>query len=106
MQQSLRKICHLPGDGSQRSEINNFSIIHYLPSELQYAYRYWAQHLIQSKGCDSVLDNTLVFLEKHFLYWVEVISILGVMSEVVGAINRVLQVTQISSYKDQRNYKY
>ncbi|KAJ6058363.1 uncharacterized protein N7446_007946 [Penicillium canescens] len=33
------------------------------------------------------MDNASLFLQKHFLHWVEAMSILGLVSEVVGIIN-------------------
>jgi hypothetical protein len=98
MQRSLKKnICSLPGEGTQRQEISNHSIDQYLPPELQYSCRYWVQHLIQSRDLAGLLDDVFLFLEKHFLHWVEAMSILGVVSEVVGVIDRLQKVMQVSS---------
>lgn len=94
---SLRKnICKLPGDGTQRSEVDIHSIDHHLPPELQYACHYWAQHLIQSQNPVTELDKAFLFLEVHFLYWMEAISVLGLISEVVGVIKRLQSVIQVS----------
>jgi hypothetical protein len=95
MQHSLRKnICNLPGDGIQRSDIH--SINHYLPPELQYSCRYWAQHLVQSQDPVTELVNTFSFLKVHFLHWVEAMSLLGIISDVVGVIKGLQSVIQVS----------
>ncbi|KAH8807278.1 putative wd40 protein [Xylogone sp. PMI_703] len=81
---SLRKnICNLPGDGTERSNIDVNSINYHLPPELQYACRYWTQHLMQSQDPVTELIRAFPFLEVHFLHWVETMSILGIVSEAI-----------------------
>jgi hypothetical protein len=97
MDRSLRKnICKLPGDGTQRNEIDIHSINHHLPPELRYACRYWAQHLVQSQDPVTELVNTFSFLKVHFLHWVEAMSLLGIISDVVGVIKGLQSVIQVS----------
>jgi hypothetical protein len=97
MHRSLRKnICNLPGDGTQRSEIDIHSTNHHLPPELRYACRYWAEHLLQSQDPVTKLVKAFLFLEVHFLHWVEAMSLLGIISEVVGIIKRLQSVIQVS----------
>ncbi|KAJ5938320.1 hypothetical protein N7466_001454 [Penicillium verhagenii] len=96
--QNLRKnICGLPSDGSQRAETDRTTIDHCLPPELQYACRYWAHHLMQCRDLNAVMYNALLFLQRnflrrHFLHWVEAMSLLGLMSEVVGILNALQTV--------------
>jgi hypothetical protein len=86
--QSLRKnICQLRSDGIPRAEIDRQTIDECLPSELQYACRYWAFHLAQCIDLNNVMYKALSFLEKHFLHWVEAMCLLGLASEVVGIVN-------------------
>jgi hypothetical protein len=95
MDRSLRKnICKLPRDGTQCKEIN--SIDHYLPPELQYSCHYWTQHLIQSQHPIAMLIKAFSFLKVHFLHWVEAMSVLGIISEVVGVIKSLQSVIQVS----------
>ncbi|KAJ5746418.1 hypothetical protein N7520_011600 [Penicillium odoratum] len=89
MQKSLRRnICNLSFEGITRQEITQQTIDQYLPPELQYACRNWTQHLKKSQD-STKLDKTLRFLNQHFLQWMEVLSILGMVSEVIEAINRL-----------------
>ncbi|EEH11349.1 WD domain-containing protein [Histoplasma capsulatum G186AR] len=82
MQHKLRKnICNLPGDGTERGEVDLNSVSHRLSPELHYACRYWAQHPI------TEMVDAFSFLKLHFLHWVEAMSILGIISEVVKIIN-------------------
>lgn len=95
-----KNICNLPNEGTKRTEVDIRSVYQYLPSELQYSCRYWAQHLVQSEDPLTELDNAFPFLEKHFLHWVEAMSMLGAVSDVVGIINSLLSVIPVSSSKD------
>lgn len=99
MMGSLRRnICDLSGYNTQRRDINILSIRLYLPPELQYSCRNWAQHLIQSKDSARLLHRAFLFLEKHLLHWVEVMSILGVVFEVVEAIHILQKEIKVSSF--------
>ncbi|KAL2803394.1 putative wd40 protein [Aspergillus granulosus] len=95
MRGSLRKnICKLPGDGTRRSDIDISSVDRHLSPELRYACCYWSQHLVQGQNPASALKKAFKILKAHFLHWVEAMSILGLISEVVGAINRLQSYTQ------------
>ncbi|EFR02261.1 hypothetical protein MGYG_05262 [Nannizzia gypsea CBS 118893] len=88
MQRNLKKnICNLPNYGTQRSEIDMHSIDQYLPAELQYSCRYWVHHLAKSEDPVAGMNNAFSFLQKHFLHWLEAMGLLGIISEVVGAIS-------------------
>jgi hypothetical protein len=82
-----RNICGLQNDGTPRAEINPQTVNHYLSPELQYSCRYWAHHLVKSKDLGAVFNEAYAFLQRHFLHWMEAMSILGLISEVLGSIN-------------------
>ncbi|KAJ5933485.1 hypothetical protein N7454_005814 [Penicillium verhagenii] len=97
---TLRKnICKLSTDGTPRSNLNHATIDRHIPPEVQYGCRYWAHHLGQfltdseasprDEAADVVTD-ALEFLQKHFTHWMEAMSILGLMSEVIGMVNLLL----------------
>lgn len=103
MRHALRKnICNLPSYGTERIELDTRSICQYLPPELQYSCRYWAFHLAQCKDPLTELENAFVFLQVHFLHWVEAMSILGLVSDVVGTLNSLQSIIQVSFMKDHR----
>lgn len=62
-----------------------------LSSELQYACRYWAEHLIQSKndGFAHEYNNVWRFLETHFIHWLVSMSIFGLISEAVSVVHKL-----------------
>lgn len=99
--QSLQKdICNLGSPGTRRADIDAQQIRQCLPPELQYSCRYWIHHLKQSQASSSELEDVRLFLQKHFLHWVEAMSLLGLISEVVGmldALRTVIPVGNINS---------
>jgi hypothetical protein len=90
----LRKnICNLRNETTPRVNIDKDTLCHCLPSDLQYACRYWVHHLVQSHNPVDELAEVLPFLQSHFLHWVEAMSFLGFLSEVVGMIQRLRSLT-------------
>ncbi|KAL2861893.1 purine and uridine phosphorylase [Aspergillus pseudodeflectus] len=87
-----RNICNLPSHGTQRKDLHAELINDKLPSELQYACRYWIHHTAQSKDSILQVDDVFAFLQVHFLHWVEVMSILGFVSEVIVGITSLKSV--------------
>ena len=66
---------------------------------LEYACRSWYKHLITTQ--DHVVDVICAlysFLEQKFLFWLEVLSILGAMSDAVHALNTTVRwLTEVCS---------
>ncbi|OJJ52055.1 hypothetical protein ASPSYDRAFT_63044 [Aspergillus sydowii CBS 593.65] len=88
MQSHLQKdICNLESPGIRGADIDPQDIHQYLPPELQYSCRYWIHHLKESQDLSSEIEDVQLFLEKHFLHWVEAMSLLGLISEVVGMLD-------------------
>jgi hypothetical protein len=63
--------------GTLRSEVDKGMIMSYLSPGLQYASRYWVHQKEQSQGHVSDGDLTDIFLRKHFLHWLEAMSLVG-----------------------------
>ncbi|KAL4879454.1 hypothetical protein BJY04DRAFT_220050 [Aspergillus karnatakaensis] len=89
-----KNICDLPGDGTQRSEVDMATINESLPRALQYACHHWPYHLKHSQDHVTGMDKAIEFLEKHFLHWFEALSILGSASEILVLIDVIRSVTQ------------
>lgn len=93
-----RNICRLLSHGTLRAEIDHRIIDKVISPELRYSCRYWAHHLLRSKDINSVLHDAISFLQKHFLHWVEAMSILSLVSEILGIIDRLQLEMPVSSY--------
>jgi hypothetical protein len=63
---------------------------------VRYACRYWVHHLEQSKTNINDQSRVYNFLQKHFLHWLEALSLIGVMSEsfaLVGTLQSLILVS-------------
>jgi hypothetical protein len=81
-----RDPCNLESPGVIRSRIENQQIDKCLAPELQYACRYWVEHLEQSRNASYYQDRVHTFLRKHLLHWLESMSLMGRMTEAIGMI--------------------
>jgi hypothetical protein len=79
-----RDICDLQAPGT--TEIESSRVQQCLFPEVQYACIYWVQHI--QKSCAQLYDNDQVhqFLQKHFLHWLEALSLMRKISEGVLAL--------------------
>ncbi|EJC98165.1 WD40 repeat-like protein, partial [Fomitiporia mediterranea MF3/22] len=48
-----------------------------IPPQLEYACLFWSQHLLEAPFLHELLNELPEFLNKHLLYWLEVMSVLG-----------------------------
>jgi hypothetical protein len=104
MRGRLRKdICNLARPGTHRADIDAQHIRRSLPPELRYSCRYWMYHLKQSQILPSDLEEVQLFLEKHFLHWMEAMSLLGLISEVVGILDLLAKLISVSNIDDRRH---
>ncbi|KAI9777124.1 MAG: hypothetical protein M1839_009080 [Geoglossum umbratile] len=91
-----RDICGLHEPGAIARDVSDQKIEIFLSTALQYACRYWVQHL---KKSDSQLEDsgkTYNFLRQHLLHWFEALSLLGKISEAVLAIQVLEDMTDVS----------
>ena len=99
-------ICALKLPGSLTSEVDICTVQRCLPSEVQYACRYWVDHLQRSnvKLCDGepLHDRVHVFIKEHFLHWLEALSIIGNMPDgilMVKALDSMLTVSNPNDFE-------
>ena len=93
MNQGLeRNMCRLP-EAVANSEVDNLSgrVDHYTDHTLQYACKSWHKHLVgvrrTSPYVTTILSALRRFLEEKFLFWLETLSVLGAVREVVRALD-------------------
>jgi hypothetical protein len=80
-------MCNLDEPGTLRTQVDKCVVDKHLPAHVQYACRYWIYHIQGSKEelCDDCLAHK--FLQKHFLHWLEALSLMGNISEGITAIS-------------------
>lgn len=79
-------ICCLNDFSSLATRVSPSRLNQYLPAHVQYACRYWVDHLQRAEGDVKDDDQVHVFLKRHFLHWLEALGLLGKLSEGVHAI--------------------
>ena len=103
MNRTLEKnMCKLP-DAVANSEVEDLDkrIKQHLNPALQYACKSWHKHLVDENAVHTpTVTSTLHrFLEEKFLFWLEVLSVLGAVREAVDALEvaaRWLKVCRVS----------
>jgi len=95
-------MCELP-DTVMNSEVGDLHerIERYLDPALQYACKSWHKHLVDENTTRTPAVTSALhhFLEKKFLFWLEVLSVLGAAREAVDALEVAaswLEVCQVS----------
>ena len=92
-----RDVCGLQMPGALASEVESNTLSRCLPKHVQYACRYWVDHLQRSEIglCD---DNGRVhkFLQQYFLNWIEALSLMGKISEGVLMITALHSMLTVS----------
>lgn len=82
MAKHLKKnICNLRLPGSLTSEVDESTVKQCIPSSVQYACRYWVQHLGRSGFEPSDNDIIHAFLNSNFLNWLEAMCLMGKSSD-------------------------
>ena len=84
-----RDIYNLYALGALASKVDNSWVEQCLPADLQYACRYWVQHLQRSRA--RLFDNSQVhtFLREHLLHWLEALSLIGKSSDSVQIVTNL-----------------
>ncbi|KAF2474193.1 vegetative incompatibility protein HET-E-1, partial [Lindgomyces ingoldianus] len=82
-------VCSLLNPGALRSEMDEGIITSSLPPELQYACRYWVDHLECSQQNITDGDTTHCFLQKHLLHWFEAMSLIKETNQCVHLVGRL-----------------
>ncbi|KAJ5559876.1 hypothetical protein N7513_002275 [Penicillium frequentans] len=108
MRRCLRKdICNLGSPGIRRADIEFQQIRQHLPPDLQYSCHYWIYHFEQSRiHGDFEIGDVQLFFQKHFLHWVEAMSLLGLISEVVGMLNLLARIISGSNDSIMSEFLY
>jgi NACHT domain len=101
MSSSLRRdICNLRMPGALVSEVKSNLVERFLPVHVQYACCYWVDHLQQGKnGLCGDNGPVHIFLQKHFLHWLEALSLMKHMSRGVIMVRTLESMLTVSGYK-------
>ena len=102
MERKLEKnMCKLP-DSVANSDVGDLGerVEQYIAPALQYACRSWYTHLFDrqtpSVNTSEVTSALLQFLETKFLFWLEVLSVLGAVGNAVEALQATVGWVKVS----------
>jgi hypothetical protein len=90
-------ICGLSRPGVLRGEIDEQAIATSLLPDVQYACRYWVDHLKQSGQSIVDGDTTHLFLQKHLLHWLEAMSLMRESSRCVDLLDSLQALASVRS---------
>jgi hypothetical protein len=90
-----RDICNLELPRASKKNIDRRSLVNNIPSELQYACSYWAEHVEQAALPISDHGKIHQFLIKHFIHWLEVMWLLGQFRERLSVLRRLLSLVSL-----------
>jgi hypothetical protein len=88
-------MCNLLDPGVLRTGIDEETINRNLPPELQYACRYWVDHLERSGRRIEDGDATHRFLETRLLHWLEAMSLINETSLCVRLVARLQGLAKV-----------
>lgn len=94
-----QNMCNQTRPGILKSEADYQIVGKALSLEVQYACLYWAHHIEQSGGHIRDGDPVDAFLQKHFLYWLEAMSLIGKVSESIHMINKLQSLTDVRYFR-------
>ena len=95
MQKGLKQdICDIQKPGTSRDDISQEDIHGHIPADLRYACLHWVYHLKRSGR--GMHDDVIAFLHKHFLYWLEALSLLGRLSDGALALMKLRKMIEVS----------
>jgi hypothetical protein len=94
----LRKnMCDLEFPGKLRHEIDEKTLQDCLPQDIRYACQYWVHHFKEGGGHIHDQDAAHLFLQKHFLHWLEALSLIGKISESIALIGTLQSLVAVDS---------
>ena len=98
-----RDIYHLGDPGAKVAQVLSNNLACRLPAELQYACRYWVDHLQRSEHrlCDD--GGVHCFLREHLLHWIEALGWIEQSSEGIRAISLLESMVKVSYALSHQN---
>ena len=88
-------MCSVDPPGKLRHEISIETLDRCLPRHIRYACQYWVHHLKESGGQIHDHDAVHEFLKQHFLHWLEVLSLMGKISESIGLVDTLQRLVEV-----------
>jgi len=98
-------LCKLEYSDKLRREIDQITINDRLSPAFQYACQYWIQHARYNEVEIRDQDDVHIFLQKHFLHWLEAMSLMNRLVEIDEKIRILQSLVSISNHQ-KRNFNW
>ncbi|KAF7351988.1 WD-REPEATS-REGION domain-containing protein [Mycena venus] len=94
-------ICELPTSYLRNSEVPDlpWRMEKYIPQHLHYCCRFWANHLAETHWNSPLSHLAATFLQEKFLFWLEVLSLLGTVGGASHALSKFIRWVQEGSLR-------
>ena len=89
-------LCDLSYPGQPREELDSIVVNKLFPASLQYACRYWVHHAERSHMQIHDHDKVHIFLQKHFLHWLEALSLIDRLTEAIEHLRMLQSLVSVS----------
>jgi hypothetical protein len=110
MHKALRRnICRLTDPSKPNSEVEDFEqrIGVIAPPELRYACIHWTAHVFRSSAGDASITKLVeVFTSEQFLFWLELLSLIGRLDVAIPCIKILQQYVVSFYYKSLKPYTH
>jgi len=91
----MRNVLAKQSPGTLRAEVSTEEIAENISPALAYACRQWVQHLMDGGEILEDGDEVHLFLQAHFLHWIETLSWLGQTSESIPQIEMLVSCAEV-----------
>lgn len=91
-----RDICNLQDPGALVADLSKIDVDRYIQPNVQYACRFWVYHCVQSDVDKSNCADIELFFQKHFLHWLEVLTLLNYGSDAVHMVHMLDDLFSVS----------
>lgn len=68
-----------------------------IPEALQYACRFWSHHISPVPSSPLLLERVQIVLEERFLFWLEVLSVLGLVNSMPMHLHKLQKWVKVTS---------
>lgn len=82
-------VCKLKDPSVEHADFSWETVCSCISEEMRYACEHWVHHLLRSNL--QPLDKMWDFIEEHFLHWLEVMSLLGLVPQAIEATSALLE---------------
>lgn len=96
-------VCNLRLPGTLAAQVRIDVVKSHLPPDLQYACRYWVNHLHLGNIELSDYEVVYTFLKEHLLHWLEALCLMGKVADGIYALKTLESMLTVSTFMVRRS---